>query len=423
MFATIIILLLFFLEIFLFVKKSKYFVQYTFLYATSITFISYKLNFVFANQGMLFFYFATLLMLVLKMRHFNKHLFFIILSIVAMFFYLVFLYLYRDADLTSDIDFIKHYYWGVLLFVVVSNYNVITINKFNNFLIWFVILFSALGITQFVIPDVSDFFSIDMTKFGAKNQDIFLRFIRVTGYVLKPANYGNFMAILITYIYSILISTKKTKKTLYITVLILGIIATTLTGIRTSLFSLLIGLLLSSLVYNKRWLLGIISFAIIFYMVFWASILDLGKHYDKSKETDTPLSRIANAIYLSETEDVTKITTLKVSDYIIDEFYKSPTIGTGIKINNIQGLSITDAYLLYHIVRFGILGLLIILFPYLYLLYLYRNNKYSKIILILFLILILQTITDSGIFSNFSNPAFWIILGVVFSKKKKYELS
>ncbi len=426
MVASIIILLLFVLEIVFFIKKSKYFVQYTFLYGTSITYISFKTDFIYANQGMVVFYLSIILLFFYNIKKLNKLFIPTVQSIVALIIYLIIQYAILGVNPIIQLDFVKNYYFGVFLFLIILSYKEIDLFQFNLFLAWFIIAMSLLGFSQFIFNSMSDFFSIDMTEFGAEKFNKGLLVRRVTGYFLNPANLGNIFVIIIVYLYSIYSLSKfhKKVKVIYVLAIVMGVITILLTGIRTSFFTLIIGLLLSSYFFNKkRFILFSISLPLL-YIIFLSTIMSIGKSYSKEKAFETPIARLANSLYLAEDKSFRETSTLKVSDYLVTDFYNNPFIGNGTQSTLIENLSMTDAYLLYHAVRFGSIGVLILLFPYLFYLFYFRKFLVVKVFIVLLIILLLQTITDSGIFSKYSNIVFWIIFGVnitVFNKNKNLK--
>ena len=412
MIVALFIIISLLLELYLFLKNSKIFIQYTFLLAISITFISYKFHFIYANIGIVFFY-ATILIMLLISTKIHKLVLIIIGSILSFILYVIIINSFRDFQYLTNLDFVKHYFWGMILFIIIiSKNNLINYSTFNRFIIWVIIFLSLIGLLQYISMDVSNYFKVDLT--GADTINRFSKYKLVTGIFLGPANFGNLLSMLCLYLFSIYISGyyQNINKNLLLFGLAVGVITIIATGIRTSIFSFILGISVSSLILNKKVFIWILSILLSFYLLFWTQILIIGENYSTKNDVETPVARIASTFYIANQVDLINASALIVSYGALPEFLKNPLLGTGDKLDWINKYSSTDAFLLYHAVQYGVLGLLILLFPYLFFLYNYKKYKFSRIILVLFVILLVQTITDMGVFSKYSDIPFWIIFGV-----------
>lgn len=95
-------------------------------------------------------------------------------------------------------------------------------------------------------------------------------------------------------------------------------------------------------------------------------------------------------------------------------------------VNFYSGIqSVTDAFLFFHVAEFGVIGLFLLLAPYARL---YRALKKSsmhtwKLFLVLLSILLVQTITDNGLWYLVANVVFFVIIAINSINEETIEYS
>lgn len=324
--------------------------------------------------------------------------------------YILFTGVFR-GNMIAILDLTKFYLFGGLGFVVImssrKNINKRSVDCFIA-LVTFVLAF--LGVAQFFFPFVAEFFVIDLADFGYnKPKSALPVFKNVVGLSPSTTTYGNLMAVLLTYVVSVRKNILKNcsyrlmKSIAFYTALLVGIFAIVLTGVRTSVVSFLLGMVLLALYANDRGVKRALFFFIITIVFIWQSLLSIVGSYNEAKEGfSNPIGRTLQLISFVNSSETNNRSTFSLTVDSFDEFMKNPIFGTGDEMKWLQYFSVSDAFLIYHAIQLGLFGLLILFFPY----FLVLENK---IVLIIFVVLVLQTITDTGIFTNDSNLVFWII--------------
>ena len=413
-----IVIIVLFLILFLSYTNSKtlnLFCTTFLLAAISLKFILFKLNFPYASLAIVFLF---LIILILILVNINKILNTKYSKIIILSQFLFLVYILTTGILRGNvfyiIDLTKFYFFGAFLFLlIISSKKKIDIYSINHSIAIFTILLSILGVMQFFIPSSSSFFVIDLSEFGYEQTKTDLDiFKRVVGLSPSTTTYGNLLGFLLVYLIAIRHKLFYKKKIfLYIGILI-GFTSILLTGIRTSLVSLIIGALLISVLNKDKQLLKLISFLIIIIVFSWQSLFLIGGNYNPAEEGfSNPIGRSMEMISLFQNSEINSRSTFSLTLKSFGEVLKNPFFGTGNEMKWLQYYSITDAYLIYHLIQIGFIGIIILFFPY----FMIINNKVLKI---LFLILVLQTITDTGIFTNNTNLIFWIIAAISIKKEK-----
>ena len=227
------------------------------------------------------------------------------------------------------------------------------------------------------------------------------------------------MTILTLYLYGRIIFFKVKIRFIYLTIA-LSIIAILLTGIKTSALSLIFGFIL--IIYFKNRRIGtivMVSIALVL-LIYNTSISLIGMNYLNTDVTfDTPIQRIMSSFYIfGGIRNIADGSTTLVRSYnLFDTIMENPIFGVlryyqGGYYKGIQ--SITDAFLFFNIAEFGLIGLTLILLPYIQVLRFIKLHatKSYKIMLTLFFVLLIQTITDPGIFYLYGNAVFFLLCSV-----------
>ena len=406
---VIILISLFFLLSYY--KSINTFIKVTFISALTIQFILARLNFSYINLSFVILYSLILLLFILNLNRIvnNKYSKIILWSQVLFLIYIAFTSLFRGSFIEM-LDFTKFYFFGSFLFLlIVSSRKKLNVNKINRFIVLFTIFLSFLGLFQYLFPSSSNFFVIDLSQFGYNAGKIDL-FKRVVGLSLSPVHYGNLLALLLTYTVALLIKNedlKIPKKFIYLGIII-GILSIILTGIRTSLFSLIAGIILLAMLNKSKNLMVILIISTIALALSWNILLNIGNNYQYVEGFSNPLGRILQVFSLFEDGSINTESTLSLTALALIDFLKNPIIGSGDEMKWLQALSTTDAFLFFHLVQYGILGMFIIFSPYFYTI----TNDKRGLMKIIFIVLLIQTITDKGIFYTPVNLIYWIIAGI-----------
>ncbi len=361
--------------------------------------------------------------------------FYTYLSIVLLtFFYIGVLLLLRENSKIESLYFIRNYFFNIVLFLLFITNDKIVSNKRNYFLKFLSILLLTqiiLGVSQYYFAQVANYFKIDdylwkgdiINTLGvnAKEQNV------VIGTLERMGILGNTIAVMITFLSGYYLATKKINFNILF-LIILSLILVGLTSIRTSFFTIILGLLLNLWFYKKKYFIAFFSISIIILVTYFTQIQYLGViGIENSSNFENPIYRLFGIFYLLS--DPTNITlgtiTVARSLQLLPAFFDNPLFGVGLYFSKgyIGIDSISDAFLLFHIVEYGLIGFIILLLPYFYTLFLIKKKSIEafKIMFSVFIVLVFQTITDNGIFMPLTNGLFFIFGGFVisiFSSKK-----
>lgn len=414
-----IVIIVLFLVLFFSYTNSKnlnLFCKTFLLAALSLKFILFKLNFSYASLAIVFLFVLILLLFLVNIKKIlnTKYSKTIILSQFLFLAYILITGILR-GDVVYILDLTKFYFFGSFLFlIIISNRKKVNFYSINKFIFYFTFILSILGLLQFLYPSLSDFFVIDLTKFGYGEKTKIDVFKRVVGISPSTTGFGNLMAFLLTYLIAVRNYIFTKSNYIFYVFVLFSFSAIVLTGVRTSLASLFIALLILSVIGKDKQLFKFLSLLTVAILFSWQSLLLIGENYNQKTEGfSNPIGRSLQLFSLISDQESEKTSTFTLSVESFDEFLKNPIFGTGDDMEWLQYYSITDAYLIYHLIQIGFVGIIILFFPYLKII-----NR--KVIKVLFLILILQTITDTGIFTNDTNLIFWIIAAIIIKKEKYF---
>jgi len=417
MIGFIIIIIVFGGLFFLYFNSITSFIKALITCAISLQFILAKVNFLFTNLSFVFLYLFMTILLILTLAKVinNRHFRVVVGSQILFIFYIFSISLVRGSFLQM-LDFTKFYFLQSILFsLIVSSRKNSDKIQIDRFIITLVLFLSILAISQYLLPIYSNFFVPDLSSFGY-NVGKSDQFKRVVGLSISPTNFGNILALLLIYIAHLYhkIEDLKISKVIFVLCITLGFLALILTGIRTSLVSFIVGILLIGLLnINKRLIFIIFVSTILFFSAF-DKIIEIGSQYSNEEGFSNPIGRTFQFFSMIKDGGISSESTLSLSLIALKDFFNNPLFGSGDEMNWLQAFSISDAYFLYHLVQFGIVGLFIIYIPYLYTI----NQNRNKIIFVLFITLVLQTFTDTGLFNNTSNIIFWSLAAI--NNENKY---
>lgn len=201
----------------------------------------------------------------------------------------------------------------------------------------------------------------------------------------------------------------KKRNFLYVSI-ILGAFLIFMSGIRTSLACFIIGMFIVFIRYRKKFLFPIImvSVILILFSGFFNNVSSIGQDVSYDWNMSSNSERQSGLLGLFQGWDYIQYSTLSYSVNLLDYFFKNPIIGSGLYFKNhgydgvVSSLTAnqTDVEAALYIAEFGIIGVLLLS-------YLYKSIvNYSKMqlgsdynkVFIVFIIILVQTVTDSGIF-------------------------
>ena len=352
--------------------------------------------------------------------------------------YLLFLSLFRDlAPLTYLNDYRRILHGVLLFFVSKSVFKENSLNLLAKYLfVIFLLLFAVAVVQNFGSRIIYEFFAIPnsyirysalisrmqlsmvYTTFGRPVNAVFARF----------NDFGNFAGILSITLVVIQIKLKNLnliKKKILI-ILLMGSFCVLVSGSKSALMSFLIGILLIIYYINKKFAYFLLVIGSISIVTFYSTLIQLGYNTSTQLEFDSPIQRMQGIFILLNnplTFDYEKVSTLGLSFQLIPDIKQNPIFGVGEYYR--AGYSsifpgsgnITDATLFFYTAEYGFIG--ICLFMMLFYYAIYQLKKYdinsSKLLGIIFIVLLAQTLTDSGLFLRVSNYLFFITAGAFWA--------
>jgi len=375
-----------------------------------------------------------------------------IITIIFGFFYFYTSASAKGVPEGQYLSFIRFHYIAIPVFIFMSiNYNKIDFIKLMKFIFILFLIEFFIALAQNILPqNMTGFFRVG--SYVWNNQVTYVTSegmwggLQINGTLLHVGNFANFMALFLVffiglYLFRIFKPIKKRITFLFYLMATFAIILST--GNRTSVVSLLAGFLIILYFHSKRYFSFAIAFIIpllIVSSIFFDRYVGTQSAYDIGY--DNPLERLSilgnlftNVNELTEEESLTLGRSFPLWEY----FLKNPVFGAGefFKGGYTKDLyagtttaSWSDASLMFHIVEFGLVGLVILLMPY-FIILKYIKKRCTKQAFILgialFFTLLIQTITDLGFFNILQSIVFVILLGAVaFAKpfqKRVNELS
>lgn len=363
---------------------------------------------------------------ILSNRYYSYYLSFIL----VFFFYLTILALSRDINPIIYWHFFRNFFFNIIIiltFLTIKNKK----TNFSFFNLFFAILLieSFIGLLQYAIFSVSDFFKIiEYVRHGeliVKIGETFQSSKLVTGTLLSMANFGSVLVVIILFLFGIWINKvyRPTNK-LYIIALVPCIVPALLTGTRVSFISLIIGLFILIWFKNKKTalILGILFFSLIYIYIDNLSPT-IEKAVVRQVSIENPLERLAGTFAFFDKSVATDLGYLSAQRTIdlSNDIWINPLFGLGKNYFFGQYDSVTDAFLILLILEFGLVGLILLLLPYFYTLKLVKKfagkNSY-RIMLTIFFVLLMQTVVNEGLFYSVSNMLFFAFSGVIIMHSK-----
>ena len=393
--------------------------------------VSYSL---FGSVGTVLLYFPIILLYIKGNRIIREfsHVYIVFIFVFSLWLYL--LSLYHNVSWMKYLLFFRNYFHFFLIFPL----TIYTIKRKNHYWIIYpimgVILFQiVLFLIQMGIPSFQNYLIVEYRQttngWVALVSETLLRGKTFVGTFIRPANIGNFLAIIIPSLIVLKhLKFFRIKKFIYLILLLLLIGIILYTGIRTSFITFTIMTAGVLFILNKKTFSFFSVFALVFFVLVMPAIQNLSSQYDRSESFENPISRVSNLFETSNKKALTEETTVRRTANILDQ-YESFIWGSGrhLKGSYYEGISsITDATLAVNLIEFGIITFILSIFLFFYpLKKIYKSSSRAFNLSLVFLIgVLLQTITDQGVFTLYSSIPLFIIFGILYTyniKELKHE--
>jgi hypothetical protein len=359
----------------------------------------------------------------------------------------------KDIDPIIYLKFIRNRFWFlVVFFFLLFTSGMNSKNNLINSILVILFIEAGIGLLQYFGPrEVFDFFIISPYKdlsgkivhlVAEKNINLGTVETGTLGRINYFANIVSLLTVYMTFVFFNAKEINKKKKMMIAAVIAIGMVAIILSGMKTSVVSLIIGVWLVIFFKNKIAGFAIITVFIVLLSVYsqflysqgFESVEAISKNKKVSTFTD-PIERLtAIFVLLQDPSNLNHKTslTLRRTFALAPYFPNSPIIGSdrywksgyGECYHGSTTFSFTDAFLMFTLVEFGLVGTIIFLLPYLLTITIvkkYGNKDAYVMISIIFLILILQTVTDVGLFHRTANMLFFIFAAVEINlPRRKY---
>ncbi len=312
--------------------------------------------------------------------------------------------------------------WALMLLEDIRKGNVAA-NILRKFFVCFVIFEILLGVLQYLIDPIGDFFrNVQYITKGGELTEV--RDVLESGYMVGTlggaSNYSDFMAscfvILVFYFFS-----KKKMETRYWVLLASIVLAILFSGVRTPFLIVMIAGLIVTYKYQRHMFKPI--FLIFLVLIIFGGGLNIGTVDSFSSFESGALFRTFS-LFSYDSDTLKETSTFSLTICMIPYVLANPLIGSGLYHkggymlelwNRSLGddISISDAQLAFLIAEIGLLGLIMYLWPFYRIIkevgkeYANNNNYY-----IYFLLLLVMSIVDPGIMET--NQLFLFFYSVVF---------
>ena len=313
---------------------------------------------------------------------------------------LAFLANYHKVPYTEYFVFFRRWMTPLLFYPILSSINTISFERVKRFLLLFLVLQILFLIPQYLnfeIPFVVNYSNIVFSH-------------RFSGTFSGNNFTGN---LFVVFILILLIEYVKARnifynKKIHVLIIVMLIMCVILSGVKTALISLVVGIILIfALFVEIKKFLKIFSVSMIFILLFinlalkfnsnafdriTTGINEVIKNKDNLKNSRSTLSLTFRVLDLIEGDDI-----LLGKGMLFKNGYSVVKSATRLKSISADTNNVTDALLAIILVEFGLLGLLIFLMPFYFIWK--HSGEYKKECSILFIILLIQTLTDTGMFN------------------------
>lgn len=378
--------------------------------------------------------------IILNDKWFQKSLQFLILIIITLLLVIGVESVINDYNIIKGFLYFRNYFWGFLLYIILATLP----NKklyFENILLAYIILQVGLSFLQYFLDPsfgrafmISEFIKNGRVQTMTAEEFIMTSEHLVVGSLEKITRLGNFLALYLTYKIGRIIIERKTSNLPYILFFILIFIVIIFTGVRASLLTSIAGTILCIIIIRNRWDKAFYKslFISIILIVILPSLIEFGTHLAREGVgyNQASLRGLTAFSLFGNDEAGGGIYTLGRSEYLMNFLnFRTFFVGSGIYMNNPMGYgtgisSISDVQLVFIIVEFGIIPFLLCLTIYMYPIYQFKRYddiNTMKLFSILFLIIVLQTIVDLGLFDSLISYIFFLLCACT-AMDKEYNL-
>ncbi|WP_127844985.1 oligosaccharide repeat unit polymerase [Psychroflexus aestuariivivens] len=388
----------------------------------------------YGSVGTLLLYFPIILLYFRGDKIIRKYFHIYLVFILLFFLWMYLISQYHGVSWMKYFMFFRNHFHYFLIFPL----TIYTIQRKNykwiiypviGILIIQIILFSI----QMAIPSFQNYLIVEfrLTTDGLIRlvSEALLRGKTFVGTFLRPANIGNFLAIVIPSFYLLkILRILRIKRTFFYLIIIFLVSILLYTGIRTSFVTFIIISAGVLFILNKKTFTFFVVSATILLVVVLPTIKSLSSEYNREKSFENPLSRISFLFETTERETITEETTVSRTANML-EHYESFIWGNSHYTAGgfYKGISsITDATLAFNFIEYGIITFLLTLVLFIYpIKIIYTQSKrFFYLSLVFFIGVLFQTVTDQGLFTNYSSIPLFIILGLlyVYTIKQKNEI-
>lgn len=403
----------------------------------------------FVPLALLFLLITTNLTNVIKYAFFRKTIIKLVVIVIALILVISIASFTNDYNTFKGLLFFRNEFWGVLLFSFIACTKIPQIN-INRILLFIITTQFVLVILQlFGGSAISKLFlliefennkgiMIEGTTASVVEMTVESGGYLLTGSFCKITKLANFMALFITFWTGYRMSKNKKFYLLDFIVIISSFIVIILSGVRAPLVSGLIGFVMSftfvvpNKVRNFRFLLiciGIILVTLPTLMVLGKSSIISGANYgDGANRILSIFGVLSNWDNLNTSNSYTLGRSIYMLQFVS---WQTVLFGTGIYNINPMGYgvglaSISDCMLVFVIAEYGIIVLALCLMIYQQAIVEIKrvcDIRDYRTILVLFIVIIIQTIVDPGIFDTLTKYMFYILCALVLQESKMKNMN
>ncbi len=320
---------------------------------------------------------------------------------------------------------------GILLFFISNSiFKENSLNLLVKYLFVMFILLFALAVAQHFGPQrIYEFFAFpnSYTRYSEtispmELSKMYTMFGRPINTVFARYNvFGNFIGVLSITLVVIHLQLKDfnlIKKKILI-ILLIGLFCVLVSGNKVALMSFLFGVLLLTHYINKKIAYMLLLIGGVLFATFYTTLVLLGYSSSAQLGFNSPIQRMMGLFVLATNPfdyEFQKLSTFGLSIKLIPDITQNPIFGVGKYfrggyIHIFPGShNVTDATLFFYTAEYGLIGISLIIALFYYAIY--QLKKYCidsyKLLRIIFIVLLLQTITDSGLFYRVSSYLFFI---------------
>lgn len=292
-------------------------------------------------------------------------------------------------------DRIKNWYWWIPFFAFFTVFSSdLSLKKIRFFFNGWIVLNIVLAFASFTLSALNDFFTIDSYEVDGLSYSVmtnsWANSSAPTLFYLKPTSFANMCVVYM--VYTSFFFPKKFKNV----VLCLLLACILITGIRAPFAIGLLYLVIFSFLTGRTYLRSLVVATSIFLSFFWKKLLYISMSLaDVNVQGEDFAARIIKVISYDWADLLTK-TTLRRSISLL-EYMDYERFFVGLHQWSTSGyrgvLSPSDAYLLFLVVEMGVIGVMLSLLPLAYF-----SLGRSRELTVLFIVMLLQTVVDTGIF-------------------------